>query len=57
MDGCVPITKTTRFRFHSCLKAAGTDSAELLGRFFFNVINRVCFDLKRDKVCAEYNWW
>ncbi len=32
-------------------------AAELVGQIFFNVVNRACFDLEREKVCAEYNWW
>jgi secretory phospholipase A2 len=44
-------------KFFECLKRAGTGTSSIIGKVFFNVVNRNCFELKRDKVCAKYSFW
>jgi secretory phospholipase A2 len=45
------------YRFYSCLKQANTGTSNIIGKVFFNVVNRNCFDLKREKVCSTYSFW
>ncbi|XP_043273486.1 uncharacterized protein [Venturia canescens] len=44
-------------RFRTCLKMAGTSSANFIGRIFFNVVQTKCFVLKPHKVCTRQSWW
>ncbi|XP_046390078.1 uncharacterized protein LOC124158802 isoform X1 [Ischnura elegans] len=44
-------------RFRTCLKMAGTGTANLVGRLFFNVVQTKCFLLKPEKVCVRRSWW
>uniref|UniRef100_A0A6M2DV29 Phospholipase A2 n=1 Tax=Xenopsylla cheopis TaxID=163159 RepID=A0A6M2DV29_XENCH len=44
-------------RFRTCLKIAGTTTAELVGKLFFNVVQTKCFVFKTEKVCTKYAWW
>nr|XP_033328156.1 uncharacterized protein LOC117221362 [Megalopta genalis] len=43
-------------RFRTCLKMAGTSSANFIGKIFFNVLRTKCFILKPQKVCAKWSW-
>ncbi|XP_043273487.1 group 3 secretory phospholipase A2-like isoform X2 [Venturia canescens] len=43
--------------FRTCLKMAGTSSANFIGRIFFNVVQTKCFVLKPHKVCTRQSWW
>ncbi|XP_071446172.1 uncharacterized protein GIIIspla2 isoform X3 [Hetaerina americana] len=45
------------FRFRTCLKMAGTGTANLVGRLFFNVVQTKCFVLKPEKTCVRRSWW
>lgn len=44
-------------RFRTCLKMAGTASADFIGKIFFNVLQSKCFVLKPQKVCVKRSWW
>ncbi|XP_026481581.1 uncharacterized protein LOC113388418 [Ctenocephalides felis] len=44
-------------RFRTCLKIAGTTTAEIVGKLFFNVVQTKCFVFKTEKVCTKYTWW
>ncbi|XP_029170784.1 uncharacterized protein LOC114940334 [Nylanderia fulva] len=44
-------------RFRTCLKMAGTASADFIGRIFFDVLQSKCFILKPQKVCVKRSWW
>ncbi|XP_076666196.1 uncharacterized protein LOC143367850 isoform X2 [Andrena cerasifolii] len=43
-------------RFRTCLKMAGTASANFIGKIFFDVLRTKCFVLKPQKVCAKWSW-
>ncbi|XP_017890025.2 uncharacterized protein LOC108630937 isoform X1 [Ceratina calcarata] len=43
-------------RFRTCLKMAGTASANFIGKIFFDVLRTKCFVLKPRKVCAKRSW-
>ncbi|XP_076656933.1 uncharacterized protein LOC143361438 [Halictus rubicundus] len=43
-------------RFRTCLKMAGTSSANFIGKIFFDVLRTKCFILKPQKVCAKWSW-
>ncbi|XP_024944160.1 uncharacterized protein LOC107271128 isoform X3 [Cephus cinctus] len=43
-------------RFRTCLKMAGTSSANFIGKLFFNVVQTKCFVLKPHKVCTKQSW-
>ncbi|XP_015602241.1 uncharacterized protein LOC107271128 isoform X2 [Cephus cinctus] len=42
--------------FRTCLKMAGTSSANFIGKLFFNVVQTKCFVLKPHKVCTKQSW-
>ncbi|XP_046622896.1 uncharacterized protein LOC124306344 isoform X1 [Neodiprion virginianus] len=44
-------------RFRTCLKMAGTSSANFVGKLFFNVVQTKCFVLKPQKACQRRSWW
>ncbi|XP_044017794.1 uncharacterized protein LOC122858750 [Aphidius gifuensis] len=44
-------------RFRTCLKMAGTSSANFIGRIFFNIVQTKCFVLKPQKHCVKQSWW
>ncbi|XP_011142655.2 uncharacterized protein LOC105185106 [Harpegnathos saltator] len=44
-------------RFRTCLKMAGTASADFIGKIFFDVLQTKCFVLKTQKICLKRNWW
>nr|XP_012222494.1 PREDICTED: uncharacterized protein LOC105672262 isoform X2 [Linepithema humile]XP_012222495.1 PREDICTED: uncharacterized protein LOC105672262 isoform X2 [Linepithema humile] len=44
-------------RFRTCLKMAGTASADFIGKIFFDVLQSKCFVLKPQKVCVKRSWW
>jgi len=44
-------------RFRNCLKLARTQSADIVGNLFFNVINIPCFVFSQERVCTERSWW
>lgn len=44
-------------RFRTCLKMAGTSSANFIGKIFFDVLRTKCFVLKSQKVCTKRSWW
>ncbi|KAG7203330.1 hypothetical protein KM043_010418 [Ampulex compressa] len=44
-------------RFRTCLKMAGTASANFIGKIFFDVLQTKCFVLKAEKVCVKHSWW
>ncbi|GAB1868061.1 Group 3 secretory phospholipase A2 [Camponotus japonicus] len=44
-------------RFRTCLKMAGTTSADFIGKIFFDVLQSKCFILKPQKVCVKRSWW
>lgn len=43
-------------RFRTCLKMAGTSSANFIGKIFFDVLRTKCFVLKPQKVCTKWSW-
>ncbi|XP_076234323.1 uncharacterized protein LOC143179144 isoform X2 [Calliopsis andreniformis] len=43
-------------RFRTCLKVAGTASANFIGKIFFDVLRTKCFILKPQKVCTKWSW-
>lgn len=43
-------------RFRTCLKMAGTASANFIGKIFFDVLRTKCFILKPQKVCTKWSW-
>ncbi|XP_076226279.1 uncharacterized protein LOC116427502 isoform X2 [Nomia melanderi] len=43
-------------RFRTCLRMAGTSSANFVGKIFFDVLRTKCFTLKPQKVCAKWSW-
>ncbi|XP_076164275.1 uncharacterized protein LOC143145123 isoform X1 [Ptiloglossa arizonensis] len=43
-------------RFRTCLKMAGTASANFIGKIFFDVLRTKCFVLKPQKVCSKWSW-
>lgn len=45
------------YRFRTCLKMAGTASADFIGKIFFDVLQSKCFILKPQKVCVKRSWW
>lgn len=44
------------FRFRACLKMANTNTAHLVGKMFFNVVQTKCFVLKPEKMCVKRSW-
>lgn len=44
-------------RFQQCLKEANSGAANLIGKVYFNVVNSQCFELKRERICAQRSWW
>ena len=44
------------YRFRTCLKMAGTASANFIGKIFFDVLRTKCFILKPQKVCTKWSW-
>lgn len=44
-------------RFRTCLKMAGTASADFIGKIFFDILQSKCFILKPQKVCVKRSWW
>ncbi|XP_063972326.1 uncharacterized protein LOC135160080 [Diachasmimorpha longicaudata] len=44
-------------RFRTCLKMAGTSSANFVGKIFFNMVQTKCFVFKPQKVCTRHSWW
>ncbi|XP_011870580.1 PREDICTED: uncharacterized protein LOC105563540 isoform X1 [Vollenhovia emeryi] len=44
-------------RFRTCLKMAGTTSADFIGKIFFDVLQSKCFILKPQKICVKRSWW
>ena len=59
-------------RFHSCLKSAQTQIADITGNVFFNIGNTHCFEFEQNEVkqkiflglliflfqiCTSYSWW
>nr|XP_018904184.1 PREDICTED: uncharacterized protein LOC109035133 [Bemisia tabaci] len=44
-------------KFRSCLKMADTGISSLVGQLFFNVVQKRCFVLKKEKVCVKRTWW
>ncbi|XP_048507707.1 group 3 secretory phospholipase A2 isoform X3 [Athalia rosae] len=44
-------------RFRTCLKMAGTSSANFVGKLFFNVVQTKCFVLKPQKACLRRSRW
>ncbi|XP_012255331.2 uncharacterized protein LOC105685636 isoform X2 [Athalia rosae] len=43
--------------FRTCLKMAGTSSANFVGKLFFNVVQTKCFVLKPQKACLRRSRW
>ncbi|XP_012150279.2 uncharacterized protein LOC100880435 [Megachile rotundata] len=43
-------------RFRTCLKMAGTSSANFIGKIFFDVLKTKCFVLKPQKTCTKWSW-
>ncbi|XP_034192748.2 uncharacterized protein LOC117610009 [Osmia lignaria lignaria] len=43
-------------RFRTCLKMAGTSSANFIGKIFFDVLKTKCFILKPQKTCTKWSW-
>jgi len=44
-------------RFRPCLKQTATSSADVVGRFFFNVIRTPCFTFAEEETCIRRLWW
>lgn len=42
-------------RFRTCLRMAGTASADFIGKIFFDVLRTKCFVLKTHKICLQRN--
>ncbi|XP_017055904.2 group 3 secretory phospholipase A2 [Drosophila ficusphila] len=40
-------------RFRTCLKMAGDEDANAIGKLFFNVVQTQCFGLKMETVCVQ----
>ncbi|XP_017102386.2 acidic phospholipase A2 PA4 [Drosophila bipectinata] len=40
-------------RFRTCLKMAGDEDANAIGKLFFNVVQTQCFGLRTETVCTE----
>ncbi|XP_001354773.2 acidic phospholipase A2 PA4 [Drosophila pseudoobscura] len=40
-------------RFRTCLKMAGDEAANAIGKLFFNVVQTQCFSLRVETVCLE----
>ncbi|KAH8306519.1 hypothetical protein KR018_005888 [Drosophila ironensis] len=40
-------------RFRTCLKMAGDEDANAIGKLFFNVVQTHCFGLRSETVCTE----
>ncbi|XP_052850098.1 acidic phospholipase A2 PA4 [Drosophila gunungcola] len=40
-------------RFRTCLKMAGDEDANAIGKLFFNVVQTQCFGLKSETVCIQ----
>ncbi|XP_022214665.2 acidic phospholipase A2 PA4 [Drosophila obscura] len=40
-------------RFRTCLKMAGDEAANAIGKLFFNVVQTQCFSLRAETVCLE----
>ncbi|XP_016994679.2 acidic phospholipase A2 PA4 [Drosophila takahashii] len=40
-------------RFRTCLKMAGDEDANAIGKLFFNVVQTQCFGLKAETVCVQ----
>ena len=45
------------FRFRSCLKMVNSARADMVGRFFFNVIRIPCFVFSKTEKCTSWTWW
>ena len=45
--------------FRSCLKWDGSDKSLFVARMYFNSLEIPCFELKKGKICTEYDsiWW
>ncbi|XP_012255334.2 uncharacterized protein LOC105685636 isoform X5 [Athalia rosae] len=46
-----------KISFRTCLKMAGTSSANFVGKLFFNVVQTKCFVLKPQKACLRRSRW
>lgn len=44
-------------RFRSCLKMVNSGRADLVGRFFFNIIRIPCFVFSTIEKCSRQTWW
>ncbi|ELT91706.1 hypothetical protein CAPTEDRAFT_90748 [Capitella teleta] len=44
-------------KFFDCLKAAGTSTANIIGRVYFNYLNTDCFVLYLKKSCIDRSFW
>jgi len=44
-------------RFRSCLKMVNSARADMVGRFFFNIIRIPCFVFSKTEKCTQYTWW
>jgi len=44
-------------RFRSCLKMVNSARADMVGRFFFNVIRIPCFVFSKTEKCTSWTWW
>jgi len=44
-------------RFRSCLKMVNSARADIVGRFFFNIIRIPCFVFSETEKCTSWTWW
>ncbi|XP_022087202.1 uncharacterized protein LOC110977412 [Acanthaster planci] len=44
-------------RFNQCLREAGTQKAEVVGHWYFNILQLSCFELHYKPTCVEYQGW
>lgn len=42
-------------RFRTCLKMAGDEDADTIGRLFFNMVDTQCFVLTKEHICQQRN--
>ncbi len=45
------------FRFRSCLRMVNSARADMVGRFFFDIIRIPCFVFSEVKKCTSWTWW
>ncbi|CAG0889705.1 unnamed protein product [Darwinula stevensoni] len=44
-------------RFRTCLKMIGSETANLIGKLYFNTLEMRCFKFRVEMQCSKRSWW